>query len=526
MTCEMRQLHTLLLYTHNKFEDVLSSSERDVTLAIFDILEQNLDGAISTLPVWFATSEKEWSFAQRSALIGNEKECVRQVELWAKLNHPNFRKFYGACHVGVAPYAIHDESSQLSPAKVCQSEDIWELLLDYAHGLQYVHSRRLVHAAFSMEHLCLTWDEKHVLSGLGLVSSLEVKTESNSEILGSESLDVLSFGLAVFVVLAMARIADKDAISRIHVDRLRDAWLECVQATEWSPMVGTAVTESPTESIIVEVVRKMNKSEWNLLAKMCAEEPREIITVANVIYLMKDLAGTNPRSSTEVDSVKVGMSADAKNNCCQYVLPLSGLTLQEMLDNLQEQCNENEADNCGVYKRLVYIYAQFQDAQNPVPPSTVEHFGTIVHEFVARVDRRFDKVMGSIVRASVILSVADRNYGVHCQLDALLGRSNMNSEHAAHQWQSQFFFNQNDDQQQINITSTWLLSSEQVQLGEPIGRGAFGEAFRGKWLGTDVVVKMVLSNQRIIHFRQQFYHEAELWFSLNHASLTKLYGAC
>lgn len=49
--------------------------------------------------------------------------------------------------------------------------------------------------------------------------------------------------------------------------------------------------------------------------------------------------------------------------------------------------------------------------------------------------------------------------------------------------------------------------------------------YEGEWLDTDVVVKQVLLDQAQQENREQFRREAELWFSLNHPNLIKLYGA-
>ncbi|POM66955.1 TKL protein kinase, partial [Phytophthora palmivora] len=136
-------------------------------------------------------------------------------------------------------------------------------------------------------------------------------------------------------------------------------------------------------------------------------------------------------------------------------------------------------------------------------------------------------MLGVSVSESAVLTVADRNHHFHRQLDDLVGGPNvLNSENPVHNWQTHSPCSQKGNVNYAQGKSKWILSSEQVQIGEPIARGAFGETYWGKWIGTDVVIKRVLTNQGIPHFRQQFYHEAKLWFSLNHVNLVKLYGTC
>ncbi|KAE9109462.1 hypothetical protein PF007_g12224 [Phytophthora fragariae] len=72
----------------------------------------------------------------------------------------------------------------------------------------------------------------------------------------------------------------------------------------------------------------------------------------------------------------------------------------------------------------------------------------------------------------------------------------------------------------------WFIPPHQLKLGSHIASGAFGAVYEAAWLGTDVVVMQVFSDQTDSKSREQFRHELDLWFGLNHANLIKLYGAC
>ncbi|KAK1935738.1 Mitogen-activated protein kinase kinase kinase 10 [Phytophthora citrophthora] len=74
--------------------------------------------------------------------------------------------------------------------------------------------------------------------------------------------------------------------------------------------------------------------------------------------------------------------------------------------------------------------------------------------------------------------------------------------------------------------SLWFIPPYQVQLGKHIADGSFGAVYEGEWLDTDVVVKQVLLDPSDKENWEQFRREADLWFSLNHPNLIKLYGAC
>lgn len=72
----------------------------------------------------------------------------------------------------------------------------------------------------------------------------------------------------------------------------------------------------------------------------------------------------------------------------------------------------------------------------------------------------------------------------------------------------------------------WFIPPHQIELGQHLADGSFGAVYLGKWFNTDEVVKQVLTNQADRENRRQFFHEVNLWASLNHDNLIKLYGAC
>ncbi|KAG6620916.1 TKL protein kinase [Phytophthora cinnamomi] len=73
--------------------------------------------------------------------------------------------------------------------------------------------------------------------------------------------------------------------------------------------------------------------------------------------------------------------------------------------------------------------------------------------------------------------------------------------------------------EQIGTVPVWFIPPYQVQRGEYIASGSFGSVYRGRWLDTDVAVKRVLTNCTLPMYRDQFRHELDLWFSLNHEKL-------
>ncbi|KAE8987950.1 hypothetical protein PR001_g22174 [Phytophthora rubi] len=79
-----------------------------------------------------------------------------------------------------------------------------------------------------------------------------------------------------------------------------------------------------------------------------------------------------------------------------------------------------------------------------------------------------------------------------------------------------------DEFNDADVLPKWFIPARQVELSNHLADGAFGAVYQGRWLDTDVVIKQVLTDQNQDEFRR----EVDLWFSLNHDYLIKLYGAC
>lgn len=111
---EQQQLQILVLLKHqlDHYSHVLTERELDVVSRVFDTVARLGNVMVGRLPSWFATSELEWFRAKTTVVDGGEEACERQAAIWAKLHHPNIRKFFGACHVGNA-FVIHEGCSEL-----------------------------------------------------------------------------------------------------------------------------------------------------------------------------------------------------------------------------------------------------------------------------------------------------------------------------------------------------------------------------------------------------------------------------
>ncbi|RLN97226.1 hypothetical protein BBJ28_00020490 [Nothophytophthora sp. Chile5] len=501
-----QQLEALLLLKHGmeKYSSVLLPSEMDLMSAVYDAVAARSNAVVGSLPKWFATKETEdsgaWSITMVSPVLGGSDACLRLAAIWSELNHPNVRKFLGACHSG-QPYVIHEVSTSINSGLT------WKLLLGCALGLQYVHDRGLVHEELTVANL--VWvRSKGALSGFGLIrrQSVAINRDTDDDHEPSVQADVRAFGLAVFHLLMKNRGSDASEVSAPGpVAQLPSTRPQCI-----------------------------HKNEWSLLRSMCATAADERINMDEVAYQMGVLARQEEdqdSQSTEAPDV----DSETVEDVNAYEIPLRGGTLEAALDQCRQSCEELEdlsAVNRPVYTRLEDVYQQLLLAASasPLPASLMETFSLILLRFSDMLERQLDGQVGfdtgrSVASICASKTMAGKNYGLHRDIDRLLQSSPMLESTAVHLWQPTWEQIRRDHDAavatilecpapalsplesearlllQFETGSSnaalpqWFIPPYQLERKEHIADGSFGAVYHAQWLGADVVVKEVLTDQ-------------------------------
>ncbi|KAG3144677.1 hypothetical protein PI124_g15126 [Phytophthora idaei] len=395
-----------------------------------------------------------------------------------------------------------------------------------ALGLKYVHERGLVHEKLSFDNLQSLYEFKGMLSGLGLT---RIDGETSIEA------DVLAFGLVMFEFLV-------DSFSK------DDAELEEFKRTQRLPECRPIF---------------FNEDQWNLLIEMCADNPDERL---NMIEVTHTLGSIHSQVDQDIwsDEEDFGSSPPSVDNVDAYILPDAGITISEALQDADEMCDEVEdliVINRPVYNRLLDVYEQLAAVEDSLPLTLVEDYGSIVWRFYLRLEARSQGDYSQVATLCAANTIANRNYGLHHDIDRLiLSTKYLQNNAAIHHWQPHWkqttqwqqealqkcmenpeevldgvednkaeaiALLQYEDMNHTGNTThvpRWLIPPHQIEPGEHLADGSFGAVYLGKWFNTDVVVKQVLTNQADRENRKQFFHEVNLWASLNHDNLIKLYA--
>ncbi|GMF26512.1 unnamed protein product [Phytophthora lilii] len=562
---EEQQLEVLTLLKHGceSHGNVLTSRELDIIAAIYDTIVHRSNLVVASLPKWFAVSPKEWDRAEVSRFDVGEEKCLRAAFVWAPLNHPNIRKLFGACHVGNA-FVIHETS-----VPITKKSFSWGLILDIAHGLEYLQDRGLVHTRLWLDNIHLTSltrsSGKGVLNGFDLVvagGQLPKHILQNRKnplgIIDTSSpsalTDVNTFGYAI-IDLMKGNAKRSDQGLTFHFSRFRHHLSRYISSRR--PDVRPGLLASDV---------------WDLLVGMCTKDLELRTPMAHVVHQLGMLA--NHQKCLHIRRNEETKAIVGKVKAYTY----NGESIRNMLDDANHLCMELEAFNSvsrPVLDRLADIYEQFQILDVPLQKILVDDYCAILTKFITILDQRMYSSRVASVCAS--RTIAAKHYGIHHSIDRLLARAPaLKCTGPTHYWHQGWKLARRQQLQTIRaclndpepylrelsnnaerreaivslqfearnqsgiavtpITSVhmtsadtlpdWYIPLHHVEFGQHLANGAFSTVSEGTWLHTDVVVKQVLTDQDDDESRAQFRREVDLWFSLNHDHLIKLYGAC
>ncbi|KAJ1548731.1 hypothetical protein HK405_016009, partial [Cladochytrium tenue] len=77
------------------------------------------------------------------------------------------------------------------------------------------------------------------------------------------------------------------------------------------------------------------------------------------------------------------------------------------------------------------------------------------------------------------------------------------------------------------VVHDWVITSWEIEIGDVVNRGGFGEVAKATWLGhTSVAIKRLLIRLDTNRLREDFNREVRTWYPLRHPHILPLLGAC
>ncbi|KAF1323667.1 Serine/threonine protein kinase, partial [Globisporangium splendens] len=464
----------------------------------------------------------------------SREDFVQRASRWYHLSHPHVLKLLGACHLGQHPFFVYEYCSNRTTLREFLAAEenrhlAWKCLYKVALGLQYLHQRRCVHGAIQCSNIVIGPDYQPKIAGFGenkelareYQASIEPKQKECAEQHISHASDIKAFGICILEALA----------EQAHrVDEIANGIRN-----------GTRGTHSV-----------LNDAQWDLVLKMCANNPSERVSISYVVDHLQYFAFEKDDGACET------AEAEQSNTAAQCQLSPGVVWMIQK-----------------VYPALEFIYDHIIESGSQPTDVAVTRFCFLLAR--AQDYLRTAVSATSVARRARSQKAADVNRILYAELDRILDLLEVPSEDAIRSWKQDrdeagMQMRESDDatSTECSVTRETITSSDTValrhydthnvssltrssdniwdrsgrpvgdsppiwhlalreivfQVSDVIGEGGFGKVCRGVWLDTPVVVKfMGYEEDPGTVSTRLLLHEIRVWCQLNHPHVVKLFGA-
>ncbi|RLN95333.1 hypothetical protein BBJ28_00025048 [Nothophytophthora sp. Chile5] len=477
----------------------------------------------------------------------------------------------GACHVGKSPYFVHERTRSLAlylGANGKTRADVWKRLLEGARGVDYLHRRGFVHKHLMPgDFLCAEFEAKTLLSGMGLVACLSERSASAPASTDMRDAWNTSGGIPECEVVENERPSVASDIYSLG---------QCVFAflgfAETSVGLGSADSVVQCQDLPSHCPEYLDVSEWDIIRKMCATDLNHLVNMTYIIEKMKEIA--YPEAGKEEGK---GVRSTIADLDLQVLPGWSNVTVRGFLNEFDEFSSKSGEPTRKVFTRLTLLHAMMKKAVPSPEPMVVNKYLSLLSRIMDAMDKRSSfsaslRATGSryIDHTALTLNAeieqVFRLLNVHeglrvdsapafekSYLDKVqrMARPRIETSVAACDGSADSSEIQTSDEEQRELEAVrqhldrqagerrdqgnnrastlprWFVPQFEVETGDFIAAGSFGSVYRGKWYGTEVVVKEIIFKKG--HTQQKladFLREANTWFQLNHQNVVKMYGGC
>ncbi|KAE9329155.1 hypothetical protein PF008_g16010 [Phytophthora fragariae] len=527
----------LMKHGLDNYRYAFSDVQLRLLVGAFDVCAQHVGTIVISATEWFIPAyevrDESWwegvrvTVQRASELFPHEnsrKLCevvMRQADVWSELVHPHIVELFGACHVGPAPFFVFERARggslkeyitrhQNAFGSTAKSPPhLWRLLHDAALGLQYLHERDIVHEKLCCDSILIVMEK---LSSMGKANRRRVQKEKRSSRDGSTLREVAKLNGLQFVPLHDQRWAQNCLSTSEQKYSSADQWLaperrngELTPAPPSSASdiysFGMVIVEALTcgtstncewlkdglvsggDSTFEHLPAHLGHEAWELVKKMCAQQPELRPTISHVVqqlgYLaskeqVRDRSGDYPlheEAEERTNGVNEALHFDAVSEGKTDVLVPSGtelLTISQVLETLNTQILEpsdgemNDISNMEAssgsdlnmqilvrledfYERLCVAESSAGEESDRTDDSNylstiVSDFAEVLTQFRAHVNA--SRTGNRITQIAAIRQRASDKFSFHKELDDLLDR--LHAYHPLeslqiHDWKRQWY---------------------------------------------------------------------------------------
>lgn len=248
--------------------------EAPLLLRAIEVVENHGQAAVVTVPEWFISPEEvemgglteQWHGRQvrvEDMAAEGEERCIRHINRWRGLVHPNVLQVYGGNHAGYYPFVLYEYADSKTLLDTIRAEDalegdMWQLLYQVATGLKWMHDAGLYHGNVTLEAIVMGTDGRPKID---VSASVCVTDESDETRAQGQAADVYAFAMCMVEIVAVARFA-VDSVQAHSTRKLETS-------SSQPPLVAASV--------------------WSLLQSMSDADPFSRVSMAHVVEELQAL---------------------------------------------------------------------------------------------------------------------------------------------------------------------------------------------------------------------------------------------
>ncbi|KAH7460631.1 Kinase D-interacting substrate of 220 kDa [Phytophthora ramorum] len=524
-----------------------------------------------------------------------------EIHLWQRLRHPNVIKMYGACDAGLhVQFFVCEYASKGSLSEYVRSHSseerptMWKFLHEAALGLEYLHERGLVHGALRCSNILIGTDGMAKLSNFGVSGSVKGPGIASSGVVVSlrwQSPEVLKGHPPSFAsdVYSLGMCILEAVTKEVPWSKEQEFWVEN-RKSYWTPEKNANVNVDTHDSPACP-----SGDARDIVWRMCCSDPAKRARLSCVVRELEGLALKESASHSQPEHDPPSIFDDHNYGereyawmCVQtYMKHCDNELYHQAYDELQKArgCLLHSTHPSTVFDLFHSLVADFrrtitmskeqarvlQLSATRTTSSSILAFRRRLRSLWASLgesvdvarerESRWEKQRSKQIE--IFVSEAEKSYLLLEELQSEEERAAFliflkeEMGHPSKYTSGQLGVLQNayqDIESKVEtndlseLTPEWFIPWYELEIVDkhnPLGRGGFGGVFRGKWLDSDVVVKILLgegedmdvpkysfalsigrSAPKRKELLTMFRREVDIWFGFSHPHVVRLFGAC